>query len=469
MTTKNTLRCALMGTGLSILMAGSAVAGVGSDMDSVFNSTTVATPTGVYETQAGGALIGGSVAYRPQRAGLQPANISLPRASGGCGGIDAWAGGFSWLSGEQLTQFSRGVIQAAPGILFDLAVSKLSEQLKDTFTKFRDMAQRINEFQMDSCETAQYAIGTIGSKMGMERDTVCKLVGTNTGRWASQLTGRNACTNDTTASAAANDAAGRTDRGPIGAFNVNPVWMELKKLNSSVIDDNQRYFLMAISGTRFQVGPTGASATDPKLINHAPLSLTDAMLGSFMNGGDVTIYRCDETSKCLAPTPGTWTIAADKGFERRVSDLLVGMVNDYDSRIALSVPEIAFIETTRLPVWRIIQICVDTAGAGACRGEVRRFAKPIAAEMTRRFVIEQGEIAYRAAMSSPNITNEDLASLQDNLESTRQVLEQFVTRAEQQTGDMNVVVERWRTAQAELMLGASGRFGMAVRWSRAVN
>ncbi len=374
----NKLRSVLMGTGLSILMAGSAVAGVGADMDSVFNATTVATPTGVYQTQAGGALIGGSATYRPQRAGLQPLGIDLPRASGGCGGIDAWAGGFSWLSGEQLTQFSRGIIQAAPAILFDLAVSKLSEQLKDTFTKFRDMAQRINEFQMDSCETAQYAIGTIGSKMGMERDTVCKLVGTNTGRWASQLTGRNACTNDTTASATANDAAGRTDRGPIGAFNVNPVWTELKKLNSSIIDNDQRYFLMAIAGTRFQVGPASGATTPPVLRSLPPLLLTDEMLGSFMAGGKVTVYRCDETNKCLGPTRSDWVIPQDKGFQKRVSDLLVGMVNDYASRTPLSVPEIAFIETTRVPVWRIIQICVDTAGVAACRGEVARFAKPIA-------------------------------------------------------------------------------------------
>jgi len=56
------------------------------------------TSPGSYKDQSGGYYTGGGVMARTGARNAQLATVQMPGFRAGCGGIDAWSGGFSHIS-----------------------------------------------------------------------------------------------------------------------------------------------------------------------------------------------------------------------------------------------------------------------------------------------------------------------------------------------------------------------------------
>ena len=102
----------------------------------------------------------------------QIASVSLPSFRAGCGGIDAFAGAFSFINSDQLIAFGRAVAQNAAGFAFELALETISPVIAETMAKLRALAQWVNSQNLNSCETAQALVGALWSKKrpGERRD-----------------------------------------------------------------------------------------------------------------------------------------------------------------------------------------------------------------------------------------------------------------------------------------------------------
>ena len=153
-------RCAhlLPGCAAAALAAAtiSARADVLSEMQRFWDGAAVNTtgPT-AFEGQASGHWTLGNLYLRAPVQSERIGTVSLPSFRAGCGGIDAFAGAFSFIDSDQLVAFARGIAQNATGFAFDLALETISPVIAETMSKLRALAQWVNNQSINSCEMAQ--------------------------------------------------------------------------------------------------------------------------------------------------------------------------------------------------------------------------------------------------------------------------------------------------------------------------
>lgn len=84
---------------------------------------------------------------------------SLPTIQTGCGGIDMFWGGISFMNADYLVQKAKGVLQNAPYVLFSIGLKALSTQFGDTIEAVQAITDQLNQLQIDECSAAKGVIG----------------------------------------------------------------------------------------------------------------------------------------------------------------------------------------------------------------------------------------------------------------------------------------------------------------------
>jgi conjugative transfer pilus assembly protein TraH len=125
-----------------------------TDFYSTAGASINVTPNAVVQTQTTNVISGGGFAVRAPRKNVQLLNVTPPGFKAGCGGIDFWAGSFGFINKEQLVQFLRNIGQNALGLFFQLALKSMAPEVAATIEVMQDWAQRINQFNMNSCDGA---------------------------------------------------------------------------------------------------------------------------------------------------------------------------------------------------------------------------------------------------------------------------------------------------------------------------
>lgn len=124
-------------------------------LDDWFEQHTTSSPN-YFEAQKRGYLTFGSFSARTGVGERIPlVTIELPRVRGGCGGIDLFLGGFSFVNPDYLVQKLQNLIQAAPVVAFNLALKVLSSSLADEVKWVEDVVNFLNQLQFDECKFLQ--------------------------------------------------------------------------------------------------------------------------------------------------------------------------------------------------------------------------------------------------------------------------------------------------------------------------
>lgn len=125
-----------------------------SFLDDSINATTES--PGYYESQTRGLYSLGSGRARFNNMGtFSPFNVEAPNFGMGCGGIDATFGGFSYLNVDYLVEKLKAVSSAAPAFAFQMALGVLCEDCKTTLNWLENIANQINNLNMDSCKASK--------------------------------------------------------------------------------------------------------------------------------------------------------------------------------------------------------------------------------------------------------------------------------------------------------------------------
>ncbi|MDY0362190.1 MAG: conjugal transfer protein TraH [Desulforegulaceae bacterium] len=116
------------------------------------NMTSTYAPPQSFETRKAGYMTGGSFSTRYVMTNDPVISISKPRFESGCGGIDLFLGGFSFMQPEYLIEkMKRAMGSAAPAFAFDLALGMLSEGMRTSLSNVMDMIDALNALQFDDC------------------------------------------------------------------------------------------------------------------------------------------------------------------------------------------------------------------------------------------------------------------------------------------------------------------------------
>jgi hypothetical protein len=134
-----------------------------SAFSNLLGSVDVSTTSpGFYQSQARGVFTAGGVSIRFPRKSVQLISITPPSIQSGCGGISVFFGGFSFISGAEISQLITNIAQTALGYVLHLAIKTLCPQCAAVIEVMQKLAQMANKMGMDAC-----AIGTkIGAEIG---------------------------------------------------------------------------------------------------------------------------------------------------------------------------------------------------------------------------------------------------------------------------------------------------------------
>jgi len=84
--------------------------------------------------------------------------VTPPQFKAGCGGIDVFLGGFSFLNADYLVQKLQNMLSAAPAVAFDMALGTLCSQCSKTIKSLEAASDRLNQLQFDDCTAAKTGV-----------------------------------------------------------------------------------------------------------------------------------------------------------------------------------------------------------------------------------------------------------------------------------------------------------------------
>ena len=126
---------------------------VSDSMDSYWTgslgSANITGPT-AYNGQSAGYYTLGNLAVRTPQETSQIASIQMPSIRAGCGGIDVFSGGFSFINSEQLVATMKAVASNAVSYAFMLALKSLSPIIADQIESLQKLANDVNQRNMNS-------------------------------------------------------------------------------------------------------------------------------------------------------------------------------------------------------------------------------------------------------------------------------------------------------------------------------
>ncbi len=124
--------------------------------------------------QQRGFYSGGSFSTRWPSSTSYPVTLEMPRIKSGCGGIDVFMGGFSFMNSDYLVDKLQGILSGAASVAFDLALKTLCEQCANTIKNFEAISDKLNSMQIDECAAAKELVGVVMDENGFHSSEVMK-------------------------------------------------------------------------------------------------------------------------------------------------------------------------------------------------------------------------------------------------------------------------------------------------------
>ncbi len=451
---------------LSVLAVFPARADVLSEMESFWRgaAVNVTAPT-AFDGQASGYWTLGNLYLRAPSRAEPVASIGLPSFRAGCGGVDAFAGAFSFVDSDQLVAFGRAVAQNATGFAFELALETISPVVAETLSKLRALATWVNSRNLQSCETAQALVGAAWARNDRAGEAVCAAVGASQGVFADYAAARHGCgaggrRNSTLAAAA----------GPLAAqapVNVNLAWRALRASPFFSADDELAEFAMSISGTVVVAAPaTDGDPAGPEVKILRPLALDRRVVEVLMEGGgDLPIYRCGGDADCLDPAPGRVAVPAGRGFRTRVAGLLARLAESVRADVPPPPEALGLANLTSIPVYRVVNAAAAYRGA-VVDAELDSLAEAVALDLLSVWIADLHRAVETRAAGLDIADGALLERWREGLRANRAALAGRRGEGLARFDAALAVVERLRLIETELAGALSADLRAALAFAR---
>lgn len=324
-----------------------AQADVNSDLNGFFGSLGYSgnvSQAQAWQGQAAGYFSGGSVYLRNPVKNIQLISMQVPSLNSGCGGIDAYLGAFSMISGEEIQRFVKQIMSNAMGYAFDLALQTMVPELKQAKDFLQKLANDVNSMNMSSCQAAQGIVGGLWPVTQVSQQKICQDIAGDTNFFSDWASSRQGCTVGGQAGAVSGRASESQEDQVLRDKNL--MWEALGK--NRMFDGNRQLKELVMSA----VGSIVIGGGKIKLL--APLVDNRDLLKVLMRGGTAKIYGCDEETKCINPVIVSVTISESNGLVAMVKNLMLSMQNKLVDDTALTDQEKGFVNTTSVPVLKYL-------------------------------------------------------------------------------------------------------------------
>jgi len=118
-----------------------------------FDNVTYTSP-GSFEDQTRGYVTAGGMSGRIDVHSDYLMSLTMPKVKAGCGGIDMFLGGMSFLDPDYLVQKLESILQAAPAVAFQYLLETLDEKMGNIISKMEAATNFLNSIQVNDCRLA---------------------------------------------------------------------------------------------------------------------------------------------------------------------------------------------------------------------------------------------------------------------------------------------------------------------------
>jgi len=118
-----------------------------------FDNVSYSNP-GSFEDQTRGYLTAGGITGRVDVHNDYLMSLTLPKIKAGCGGIDMFLGGMSFLDPDYLVKKLESILQAAPAVAFQYLLETLDEKMGNIISMMEAATNFLNSIQVNDCRMA---------------------------------------------------------------------------------------------------------------------------------------------------------------------------------------------------------------------------------------------------------------------------------------------------------------------------
>jgi len=314
------------------------------------NANTNVTEAGIYEGQRAGYATGGGITIRSRVAKSQLIGIHLPELKSGCGGINLYSGGLSFINREELVEALKAVGQNSFGYAFGLGLEAVSPMIKNNIMDMYSKALNSAYNELNSCEMAHDLVNGLGKRLNIANKQ-CVSTLTERGDTESMTTARADC-----------DPGNPNNFGNFPTENI--AWQSLMQHDIFRNDKELAQNMMTLTGT-FISKMVESDDLDQRLTFIPwPSKAEDGFLQYLLRGGKYTVYECDESKQCLNIRVVEKYIRPRNAWIEKVNQTLLTIQDKVLKDTGeLTQEEKNFITRTELPVYRIINVLVAYQGS----------------------------------------------------------------------------------------------------------
>ena len=439
---------------LSGLALSPAQADVNSDLNGFFGSLGYdgnVTKAQAWQGQAAGYFTGGSVYLRNPVKNIQLISMQLPSLNAGCGGIDAYLGSFSMISGEEIQRFVKQIMSNAAGYAFDLALQTMVPELKQAKDFLQKLASDVNSMNMSSCQAAQGIIGGLWPVTQVSQQKICQDIAGETNMFADWAASRQGCTvggqGDNVTSRAKDDEKDQVLK------NKNLIWDALSR--NHMFDGNRQLKELVMS----TVGSIIFNK-DGDVTILTPLVDNRDLVKVLMRGGSAKVYGCDEDSVCLGPVVITINISESNALVTLVRDLMLSIQNKLVDDSPLTEKEKGFINTTSVPVLKYL---TNAQSMGMSATYLIQVADFIAQDLMIQYL---QELVKQASLSvaGKNFPEEAAAKLRDNIIHAQGLLADMKLQSAADQNALDGIDRNMQYLQQQVSTIVSGSYQSNYHW-----
>lgn len=393
-------------------------ASASSDLNHFFNNlgySTNVTGASSYESQAAGFASLGSVYARNQVRSIQIAHVDVPGFRSGCGGIDIFAGGFSFIKSEQIVSFMQNILSNGAGYALNLALETELPEIAHSMQYMQKLANDINGTNFNSCEMGENLTAAVYPKNRAAHQRLCEDLGRNRNVYTDWAQARHKCSTGGEIEKRLEQAKTDAEYKDRVLLDTNVVWDALQ-LNEFIKSDRSlAEVYMSISGT-LVFDAKGGMQTFPSLATNQDF------VKALLYGGKLPSYQCRDSGtpqKCVdINVKGSQVIASGDALVFQVQTVLQGIYENIKSGTALTPQQKGLIELTQPSVFQLISASAQQNIGIQSSYEL---AQSVATDLLAQYLANSLEV-IRASLAGKDLgsTNEE------KLFKSVQVAQQFV-------------------------------------------
>ncbi|HBI22288.1 MAG TPA: conjugal transfer protein TraH [Legionella sp.] len=403
---------------MALLFSGMTYATASSDLNHFFNNlgySANVTGASSYESQAAGFASLGSVYARNQVRSIQIAHVDVPGFRSGCGGIDIFAGGFSFIKSEQIVSFMQNILSNGAGYALNLALETELPEIAHAMQYMQKLANDINGTNFNSCEMGENLTAAVYPKNRAAHQRLCEDLGRNRNVYTDWAEARHKCSTGGEIEKRLEQAKTDSEYKDRVLLDINVVWDALQLNEFIKSDSSLSEVYMSISGT-LVFDAKGGMQTYPSLATNQDF------VKALLYGGKLPSYQCRDIGtpkKCVdINVKGSQVIASHDALVFQVQTILQGVYENIKSGTALTPQQKGLIELTQPSVFQLISASAQQNIGIQSSYEL---AQSVATDLLAQYLANSLEV-IRASLAGKDLgsTNEE------KLFKSVQVAQQFV-------------------------------------------